>query len=341
MKLIIAFLIFCAAAWGQCAPLVMNPITGQLDCVGSSSGGTVAATSGGTGLTSYSLGDLIYSSAANTLSALAGNITATKKFLCQTGTGAVSAAPSWCTIIAGDLPATAVQTNQANTFSTGAQSFAAATSLAVPTSAGAAPVTDGLIAYDSTRSTLVVGSTLTGTAGKVPRVLYHSASSSDTLSCDVIGAATETPFSQSYQLPANFFNVANKAIEIRAGVQFTTSGSAPTYTFKIRTQKAGPTNVSLYLPPAQAIGNNLTNLGSGTSVMLTGTAAAGAAASMVVSPMSAWTTSTSVINGRNTVAQPIAVDTTAAQTIGVTFTCSANTAANSMTLLSLTILEIN
>jgi hypothetical protein len=67
-------------------------------------GGTLAATKGGTGLTAYTLGDTIYSSAANTLAKLSGNATATRKFLRQTGTGAVSAAPAWDTLVAGDLP---------------------------------------------------------------------------------------------------------------------------------------------------------------------------------------------------------------------------------------------
>lgn len=66
--------------------------------------GTLAETNGGTNQTTYTLGDTLYSSAANTLSKLAGNITATKKFLVQTGTGAVSAAPTWDTIAAGDVP---------------------------------------------------------------------------------------------------------------------------------------------------------------------------------------------------------------------------------------------
>lgn len=64
----------------------------------------VTAVQGGTGLTSYALGDTLYASAANTLSALAGNTTSTKKFYTQTGTGTVSAAPSWATIAAGDIP---------------------------------------------------------------------------------------------------------------------------------------------------------------------------------------------------------------------------------------------
>lgn len=54
------------------------------------------------------LGDLIYGNATPKWQALAGNITTTRKFLRQTGTGAVSAAPAWDTLVAADLPATAV-----------------------------------------------------------------------------------------------------------------------------------------------------------------------------------------------------------------------------------------
>lgn len=65
----------------------------------------VTPTQGGTGLTSYNLGDTLYASASNTLAALAGNTTSTKKFLTQTGTGSVSAAPGWNTIASADVPA--------------------------------------------------------------------------------------------------------------------------------------------------------------------------------------------------------------------------------------------
>lgn len=66
--------------------------------------GTVGVSNGGTGLTSYTLGDVPYASAANTLSKLSGNTTTTKKFFTQTGTGSVSAAPAWGTIAASDVP---------------------------------------------------------------------------------------------------------------------------------------------------------------------------------------------------------------------------------------------
>ena len=65
--------------------------------------GTVPATQGGTGLITYTLGDTLYASATNTLAKLAGNTTTTKKFLAQTGTGSVSAAPSWEAIVPSDI----------------------------------------------------------------------------------------------------------------------------------------------------------------------------------------------------------------------------------------------
>jgi len=54
------------------------------------------------------LGDLLYGSADDTFAKLSGNTTATKKFLTQTGTGAVSAAPAWNAIGTTDIPAHAV-----------------------------------------------------------------------------------------------------------------------------------------------------------------------------------------------------------------------------------------
>ena len=51
------------------------------------------------------LGDLIAANRAPAWARLAGNTTATRKFLRQTGTGTVSAAPAWDTLLAGDLPA--------------------------------------------------------------------------------------------------------------------------------------------------------------------------------------------------------------------------------------------
>lgn len=65
--------------------------------------GALPIDNGGTNITTYTLGDILYSSAANTLAKLAGNATTVKKFLIQTGTGAISAGPSWGTIDGADV----------------------------------------------------------------------------------------------------------------------------------------------------------------------------------------------------------------------------------------------
>jgi hypothetical protein len=77
---------------------------------------TIGPTYGGTGLTTYTLGDTLYASAANTLARLAGNTTTTRQFHAQTGTGTVSAAPIWTALAASDIPSTL----NATTFNTSA-----------------------------------------------------------------------------------------------------------------------------------------------------------------------------------------------------------------------------
>jgi hypothetical protein len=67
--------------------------------------GTLGATNGGTGTNNYATGDMLYSSATNTIAKLSGNTSTTKQYLSQTGTGAVSTAPSWATISAADIGA--------------------------------------------------------------------------------------------------------------------------------------------------------------------------------------------------------------------------------------------
>lgn len=83
--------------------------------VGTWNATTIAATRGGTGLTSYTLGDIIFASAANTLSTLAGSTVAAKRFLTQTGTGSISAAPTWGSILASDIASGAALTKTDDT----------------------------------------------------------------------------------------------------------------------------------------------------------------------------------------------------------------------------------
>jgi len=99
-------------SWGSVNLSNSNAITGSL-----------GATNGGTGQTTYTLGDIIYSSAANTLSKLAGQTTTTKKYLQQQGDGVNSAAPSWQQIAAADIsglaPSATTDTTNADNITSG------------------------------------------------------------------------------------------------------------------------------------------------------------------------------------------------------------------------------
>lgn len=88
------------------------------------------ATSGGTSTGTYATGEILYASAANTLSKLAPNTAGTRKFLQQTGTGSAGAAPTWDALVSGDIP-----NNAANTSGTAAVASAVTNTGAV-TAAG-------------------------------------------------------------------------------------------------------------------------------------------------------------------------------------------------------------
>lgn len=87
-----------------------TPATALLQAVSLTLGwtGTLSETRGGTAQSTYTLGDTLYASAANTLSKLAGNTTTAKQYLSQTGTGAVSAAPVWSAISGSDITGAAL-----------------------------------------------------------------------------------------------------------------------------------------------------------------------------------------------------------------------------------------
>jgi hypothetical protein len=65
--------------------------------------GSLPATNGGTGLNAYNVGEMIYSNTTTTFDVVTRNITTTKKFLTQTGTGSAAQAPVWGTISGSDV----------------------------------------------------------------------------------------------------------------------------------------------------------------------------------------------------------------------------------------------
>lgn len=95
---------FVAAATGALVTGVSSVFgrTGAVVAVAGDYGPTL----GGTGQTSWTLGDLLYGSGVNTLAKLAGQTTTTKKYLSQTGAAGVSAAPVWAQVDYADLSGT-------------------------------------------------------------------------------------------------------------------------------------------------------------------------------------------------------------------------------------------
>lgn len=123
--------------------------------------GQLAVTRGGTGLATVAQGDILYGSAANTLSALPKNTTATR-YLANTGT---SNNPAWAQIdlsngVTGTLPTT--------NGGTGLSSFTA--DGVVYASSTSALTTGSTLVFDGTN--LIVGnaSQITGSSGITPRI---------------------------------------------------------------------------------------------------------------------------------------------------------------------------
>lgn len=97
------------ASTGDILVVGAGPVLAQQATVAVNQGGTGQATAAA-GFNALSplttLGDTLYGGTSGAGTRLAGNTTASKEFLTQTGTGSVSAAPAWAAIVAADVPKT-------------------------------------------------------------------------------------------------------------------------------------------------------------------------------------------------------------------------------------------
>ena len=192
--------------WGKLAagagyrPLVMNAggTNVEWNALALNQSGTVSgslpATNGGTGLNSYTLGDTIYSSAANTLLALAGNTTTTKKFLTQTGTGSASAAPAWGTISGSD-----VSGNISGSAGSVANALTLGTYLTGTSFNGSSAVTATVDATSANTASKVVARDSSGnfSAGTITATLSGAATSATTATNIAGGVANQIPYQTS------------------------------------------------------------------------------------------------------------------------------------------------
>ncbi len=160
-----------------------STVQGNITSTGTITSGTWTGTKiseayGGTNQSTYTTGDILYASGANTLSKLAGNTTATKEFLSQTGTGAASQSPSWSTVSKSDVGLGNVEnttlstwggSSNITTLGTVSTGVWHGTAVGVPyggTGLSATP-SDGELLIGQTSTNSYVQTTLTGTANRV------------------------------------------------------------------------------------------------------------------------------------------------------------------------------
>ena len=235
-----------------------------------------------------------------------------------------------------DLGSTAVQTDTANTWTTGAQDMGSVTSFKVPTSGGAAPGASGLIAIDSTRGTFKFYNDLSAASGPAVEVLSAPQNATgDTLTCAGMGAGNPTAFATTYTIPANYL-IANKMIRLGLGFMSTTQ-TTPSMTSYI---KLGSTIVWQSVAAASA---SQTSAGWGAAFIIQAIDAPGAAANVMTHSYgpSGSGGGGAYFTGRNTLAQPVAVATNGTLAITAVLNCSTNTAGNTYALHQFVVETLN
>ena len=215
--------------------------------------GTLDETNGGTGINAYTLGDTVYASAANTLSALAGNTTTTKKFLVQTGTGAASAAPVWGTVSGSDV---------SGNITGSAGSVANALTLGT--------YLTGTSYNGSSAVTATVDATSANTASKVVARDASGNFSAGTITATLNGTATSTASA------TNLSGGAANQVVYQSGSGTTAFATAPSASNQVLNWNGSAFTWSAGTISGVALGSNLNNHTPGT--YLTGSAYNGSSA---------------------------------------------------------------
>ena len=191
-------------------------------------------------------------------------------------------APTCATVAKADAASTFVHADQSNTYAgSSTQDFSGIEAVRLPSSAAPAPTTGGDIRYDMTRAATAAGGNQS-ISGFIPRVLKmtNCITEGNCTSTNEVDAnsgqqgTTETNFASNWSMPADFL-FTNKAVQVCAVFEFTTSGSPPTLTTRF---KAGST--VLVASQAMTVPSNLSNRNGTTCYILQGTAAAGASVSV-------------------------------------------------------------
>ena len=284
--------------------------------------GTLDETNGGTGNSTYTTGDTLYSSAANTLAKLAGNTTTTRRFLSQTGNGTVAGVPAWNQPAASDITGLAAS---ATTDTTNASNISSGQLANARTTAASANGASTIVARDASGNF----SANTITANVTGSISGSAATLTTARNFQISGGATAANVSFDGSAAVNLSVTAMNASVINSGTipnaNTTASSSNGASTIVARDASgnftANNVTASLFSGSHSGSGAALTTLNA--SAITTGTLD------------NARTTAASA-NGASTIVARDASGNFAAGTITATLTGNASTATNATNAATVT-----
>ena len=202
------------------------------------------------------LGDIIYENATPTPARLAGNITAGKMMLSQTGNGTISAAPVWAALVSGDIPANAANTSgtAANITATSNSTLTTLSSLSLPGSQVSSIVASATLATNATN----VATTATNTTNATFYPTFVGAATSGNQGIDTATGLSFNPSTNTLTTTTVAANLTGNASGTAANITGTTNSTITTLS-------------ALSLPGTQVTGTvpaatNATNV-TGTNVV--------------------------------------------------------------------------
>lgn len=310
------------------SPITVNGTTGNITL------GTVGVANGGTGITSYAVGDLLYASGSTTLSKLAD--VAVGSYL---RSGGVTTAPLWSTLILPNAATSGrvVFASATNTYGEDADltftggdtlNFTKGVTTTITHTAGSGGTTDGMSWNDTTQKAHAVYEA--GVKQMLVGTLF-----TQTNTVTVANTAAETAITGTgvgtLTLPANFF-VAGKTIRFYAR-GFHSSTANPNVTVKF---KLGSTTI---MTTATVSGGNGSNDGFVAFGDITCRTTGGSGTVIGQGQYLELHSSAAILGMVST--GTTTIDTTASQAVSVTFTWGTASASNTISCTNFTLEALN
>jgi hypothetical protein len=274
--------------------------------------GALPATNGGTGLTGYNVGEMIYSNTTTTFDVVTRNTTTTKKFLTQTGTGSSAQAPGWNTIDGADVTG-----NISGSAGSVANALTLGTYLTGTSFNGSAAVTATVDATSANTASKVVARDSSGnfSAGTITATLSGAATSATTATNLAGGAANQIAY-QTSSGTTSFITAAS-------GTNYVLNYNGSTFTWVAGTISG------------VALGSNLNSLTFGTYLTAGGSSYNGSSA-VTISTNATNANTASTIVARDASGNFSAGTITAALSGNATTATSATTAGSATTATTAT-----